>query len=171
PDFSPRPWRRCMCLQARRGPPSPARVVATARWGGLQAEKAERGGGVDPVGRIESIEEDLEGPPPTPAVDQRPGPDAAISGIAHLLVSEGEPERVLEAVADALAELVPYDTLSLYEADPPLRVLRPVLVRDLYAEEILALGPRAYGVGIVGIAAETESPLLVNDVHLDPRSL
>jgi diguanylate cyclase (GGDEF)-like protein/putative nucleotidyltransferase with HDIG domain len=126
---------------------------------------------VEPVGRTESIEEDREGPSPVPAADQRTGPDAAISGIAHLLVSQDEPETVLEAVADALAELVPYDTLSLYEADPPLRVLRPVLVRDRYAEEILALGPRAYGVGIVGIAADSESPVHVNDVHLDPRSL
>src|SRR3989449_7324495 len=82
-------------------------------------------------------------------------PDAVLSDITHLLVSEGSPDKVLEAVADALAELVPHDSLMLYGAEPPLRVIRPVLVRDaLYAEQIFAMGAHPYGRGITGITAE-----------------
>jgi len=77
---------------------------------------------------------------------------------------------VLEAVADALSELVPHDTLSLFQAEPPLRVLRPVLVRDTYAQEILAMGSIPYGTGITGLAAESCTPQLANDAHLDTRS-
>jgi diguanylate cyclase (GGDEF)-like protein/putative nucleotidyltransferase with HDIG domain len=99
-------------------------------------------------------------------------PEAVLSDLTHLLVSEGSPARVLDAVAEALSELVPHDTLTLYQADPSLRVLRPVLVRDAdYAEEVLALGPIPYGAGITGTAGLSRTPLLVNDAHLDPRSI
>src|SRR3989454_1174232 len=97
-------------------------------------------------------------------------PDVLLSEIAQLLLSEGAPDRVFVAAADALAQLVPHDTLSLYQADNPLRVLRPVLVRDAYVEEILAMGPITYGAGITGMTAEARSSVLANDAHLDPRA-
>src|SRR5438128_8836008 len=98
-------------------------------------------------------------------------PDAVLSDITHLLVSEGSPEKVVEAVADALSELVPHDSLILWRSEPHLRVIRAVLVRDpLYAEEIASMGPHAYGQGITGITAETRVPQLVNDVHKDARA-
>jgi diguanylate cyclase (GGDEF)-like protein len=96
--------------------------------------------------------------------------DSVLSHITHLLVSEGSQEKVLEAVADALRALVPHDTLSLYEADPPIRLLRPVMVRDRYTAEILAMGPTPYGIGITGSAAESGMPQLVPDTRLDPRA-
>ncbi|HJV04474.1 MAG TPA: diguanylate cyclase, partial [Actinomycetota bacterium] len=91
--------------------------------------------------------------------------------IAHLLASEHRPERVLDAVADALADLVPYDSLIVYQADLALRQLRPVLARDQYAEEILASGMTAFGEGVTGAAVEAGVPRLANDVHLDPTAL
>jgi diguanylate cyclase (GGDEF)-like protein len=97
-------------------------------------------------------------------------PDRVLLDIIHLLVSERSPERVLEAVADALREMVPHDTLTLYRADNAQRVLRPVLVRDAYAEEILALGPLPFGFGITGAAAETRRPQLLENAQLDRRS-
>jgi diguanylate cyclase (GGDEF)-like protein len=97
-------------------------------------------------------------------------PDTVLSDITHLLVSEGTADVVLEAVADALSELVPHDTLTLYSAEPPLRLLRPVLIRNAYAKEILGMGSVPYGTGITGIAAETKIPQLVNDAHRDPRA-
>jgi diguanylate cyclase (GGDEF)-like protein len=97
-------------------------------------------------------------------------PDVLLSEIAQLLLTEGAPDLVFAAVADALAELVPHDTLSLYQADNPLRVLRPVLVRDAFVDEILAMGPIAYGTGITGMTAQARSSALVNDAHLDPRA-
>jgi diguanylate cyclase (GGDEF)-like protein len=106
--------------------------------------------------------------PGSPAL---PGRDGLLWDVAHLLVSESSPERVLDAVADALAELVPYDTLTIYGADVPLRLLRPVLCRDTYADEIMAAGALDFGSGITGTAAETGDPSLCNDAHLDPRSI
>jgi diguanylate cyclase (GGDEF)-like protein len=97
--------------------------------------------------------------------------DGLLWDVAHLLVSESSPDRVLEAVADALAELVPYDNLTIYRADVPLRLLRPVLCRDVYADEIMAAGALDFGSGITGKAAETGEPAVVNDAHLDPRSM
>ncbi|MGH2662632.1 MAG: diguanylate cyclase [Actinomycetota bacterium] len=104
----------------------------------------------------------------------RPGPDALAEGvvwdIAQLLVSERSPDRVLEAVADALQDLVPHDTITVYQADAPLRLLRPVLCRDTYAEQILAMGAIPFGTGLTGGAVESGEPALVNDAHLDSRA-
>jgi len=97
--------------------------------------------------------------------------DAALSEIAHLLVEQRSPERVIEAIAEALRPLVPYDTITVYRADNPLRLLRPVLIRDTYAPQILALGELPFGAGITGAAAETRMPQLLNDAGADPRSL
>jgi diguanylate cyclase (GGDEF)-like protein len=97
-------------------------------------------------------------------------PDQVLLDILHLLVSERSPERVLEAVADGLRELIPYDTLTLYRADVTRRMLRPELVRDAYAEEILALGTLPFGYGITGAAAEARTPQLVGNAQLDSRS-
>src|SRR5262245_1527085 len=99
-------------------------------------------------------------------------PEGVLADITHLLVSEGSPERVLEAVADALAELVPHDSLVIYRAEPLLHVIYPVLVRDpQYSDEITTMGPHQYGVGITGITAETGTPQLVNDLHKDVRAI
>ncbi len=86
-------------------------------------------------------------------------------------MSEGSLQRVLDAIADALGEIVPHETLTLYRADLPLRVLRPVVVRDTWAEEILAMGPIAFGQGITGWTAETGRPQLIEDVMHHPRAI
>jgi diguanylate cyclase (GGDEF)-like protein len=91
--------------------------------------------------------------------------------IAHLLVSEHGQDRILEAVSDALADLVPYDSLIVYQADLALRQLQPVLARDQYAEEILASGTTRFGEGVTGAAVEAGVPRLVNDMHLEPTAL
>src|SRR5436309_14143960 len=86
-------------------------------------------------------------------------PDAVLSDITHLLVSEGSPEKVVEAVADALSELVPHDSLMLYRAEPHLRSIRPVLLRGpLYAEGLFAMGPSGCRQGIRGIPARPRVP-------------
>jgi diguanylate cyclase (GGDEF)-like protein len=96
--------------------------------------------------------------------------DRLLAHITALLVSEESPGRVLEAVADGLGQLVPYDTLTIYRADPRLRLLHPVLVRDRYAAEILSLGSLPFGAGITGSVAERGEPELVANVMDDPRA-
>jgi diguanylate cyclase (GGDEF)-like protein len=129
--------------------------METARPSGFVEDRSSRAAGASGVGRL---------------VDALP--QAVLSDITHLLVSEDSPDRILAAVADGLSELVPHDSLTLYGAEPPLRRLRPVLVRDpQYEEEIRALGTIPYGRGISGITAETRVPQLANDVHMDPRAI
>jgi diguanylate cyclase (GGDEF)-like protein len=91
--------------------------------------------------------------------------------IAHLLVSEESPDAVLQAVADALADLVPHDTLTVFQVETALGVLKPVLCRDAYAAEIMAMDPIPIGEGITGSAVESGRPQLVNDAHRDPRAV
>ena len=97
-------------------------------------------------------------------------PEYVLWEITDLLLSGDSPDKVLEAIADGLRDLVPHDTFTLYEADPSLRIHRPALVRDCYSQEILDMGDLPYGVGITGTVAESGLPQLVNDAHLDPRS-
>jgi diguanylate cyclase (GGDEF)-like protein len=91
--------------------------------------------------------------------------------IAHLLVSEESPNAVLQAVADALADLVPHDTLTVFQVETARGVLKPVLCRDAYAAEIMAMDPIPIGEGITGSAVESGKPQLVNDAHRDPRAV
>jgi diguanylate cyclase (GGDEF)-like protein/putative nucleotidyltransferase with HDIG domain len=130
---------------------------------------------MEPIRSLEYGDEGLAGAsgtvgPPTETTPPASLPGGVLSGITHLLVSAGPTDQVLAAVADALTEVVPHDTLTLFQVDQPLRILRPTLVRAAYAQEILAMGAVPYGKGITGTAAESRIPQLVNDAHLDPRA-
>ncbi|MGI8773891.1 MAG: diguanylate cyclase [Actinomycetota bacterium] len=100
-----------------------------------------------------------------------PGGDDSYRRLAdtyHFLLSEHSLSALLDLVAGALMDLVPYDTLTIYEADEAQRLLTPTLVRDRYAEEIMARKP-VFGQGITGWAAQQREAVLVNEAHLDPR--
>jgi diguanylate cyclase (GGDEF)-like protein len=99
----------------------------------------------------------------------RSSADRLLADITSVLVSEGSPERVFEAVADALRELVPYDTLTIYRAVPTRRLV-PVLLRDGDADRALPVAPIGFGVGIVGAAAEAGTAELIDDVREDARA-
>jgi diguanylate cyclase (GGDEF)-like protein len=86
------------------------------------------------------------------------------------LLSTLDPKGVLEMIADSLKTIVPYDTLSVYRCDQDAGVRRAVVARDRFAEVILDyVGP--IGVGITGWVIEHREAALVNDAHLDPRSV
>src|SRR5262249_21011007 len=110
-------------------------------------------------------------PDPEPCPDADPGLLRSYRRLAegfHSVLSEQSRDLVLDRVADTLAELVPYHSLIIYEADEPRRELTPVVARDRYADEILQ--SRAYfGEGISGWAVENREPVLANQAHLDPR--
>jgi diguanylate cyclase (GGDEF)-like protein len=86
------------------------------------------------------------------------------------VLSEHSLDAVLERVADALADLIPYDTLTIYRAVERERVLIPVLARDQFADEILSTRT-FFGQGITGWAAEERQAVHTDQAHLDPRSL
>ena len=92
-----------------------------------------------------------------------------LADVFHDVLAEQSLDSLLERIADTLDELIPYDTLTIYEADNTERRLYPVLARDAYAAEIMGNpGPR-FGQGLTGWAVEHREPLLANEAHLDPR--
>ena len=91
-----------------------------------------------------------------------------LADVFHDILAEQSLDTLLERIADTLAELIPYDTLTIYEADALPGELVPVLARDKWADKILnARIP--IGEGITGWAAEHREAVLVNQAHLDPR--
>jgi len=91
-----------------------------------------------------------------------------LADVFHDILAEQSLDTLLERIADTLGELVPYDTITIYEADVQPGELVPVLARDKWADMILdARIP--IGVGITGWAAQHREAVLVNQAHLDPR--
>src|SRR5206468_3347003 len=88
--------------------------------------------------------------------------------VFHEVLSEQTLDALLVRIADALTDLIPHDTLTIYEADEAQRVLFPVLVRDEYADEIMRT-TIGFDEGITGWAARRREAALVNQAHLDPR--
>ena len=84
------------------------------------------------------------------------------------VLSEQSLHALLERIADTVAELVPYDSLIIYEADEVARRLTPVLARDEWSDQIMD-SFCDYGVGITGWAVENQEPTLANRAHEDPR--
>ncbi len=93
-----------------------------------------------------------------------------LAEVFHHVLSEHSLDALLERIADALAEIVPYDALAIYQADEHRRLLHPVVARDRWAEQVMN-DSCAFGEGITGWAVERREAVLSNQVHLDPRSL
>ncbi len=84
------------------------------------------------------------------------------------LHAASELRQGLENVADVLHRYVAYDNLGVLLLDPRGRELRFALARG-YPPEVEEHWRFGLGQGLVGIAAQTGEPILVEDVRLDPR--
>src|SRR5436190_19175395 len=91
-----------------------------------------------------------------------------LADVFHEILSEHTLDNLLERVADTLAELVPHDTLSIYQADEAQTVLIPVLARDKWAEKIMDSRSH-FGEGITCWAALHRESVRKNHANLDPR--
>ena len=91
-----------------------------------------------------------------------------LSDVFHHLLSEQSLDALLDRIFDAVSDLVPCDTLTIYQADEARRLLVPLTARDRWAAEIMD-SSLPYGQGITGWAVENGEPALVNHAHLDPR--
>ena len=92
-----------------------------------------------------------------------------LADVFHDVLAEQSLDALLDRIADALAELVPHDSLTIYEADEPRRLLVPVWARDKWADKILA-DTCPFGVGLTGWGVEHREPVRTNQAHLDPRT-
>ena len=88
--------------------------------------------------------------------------------IFHDVLSEQTLDPLLDRIADTLAELIPYDSYTIYQADEPRGLLIPLMARDTWATEIMN-DRFHFGEGITGWAVERREPVLAPQAHLDPR--
>ena len=95
-------------------------------------------------------------------------PYRRLAEIFHDVLSEESLDALLERIADALADLIPYEDVHIYEADEAKRELIPVLARSKWADEVMR-ETFSFGEGITGWAVEHREPVLANKAHLDPR--
>jgi diguanylate cyclase (GGDEF)-like protein len=95
-------------------------------------------------------------------------PYLRLADVFHDLLSEQSLDDLLDLIFDAVSDLVPCDTLTVYRTDEARRLLVPVMARDRWAAEIMK-SPLAFGDGITGWAVGRREAVLVNDAHLDPR--
>ena len=91
-----------------------------------------------------------------------------LADVFHEVLAEQSLDALLVRIADTVGDLIPHDTLTIYEADETKRVLRPVLVRDIYADEIMSTTV-SFAEGITGWATRHREAVLTNQAHLDPR--
>jgi diguanylate cyclase (GGDEF)-like protein len=91
-----------------------------------------------------------------------------LADVFHDVLGEQSLDALLDRIADALADLIPHDSLTIYEADEPRRLLIPVWARDKWADKILA-DKCPFGVGLTGWGVENREAARVNQAHLDPR--
>jgi diguanylate cyclase (GGDEF)-like protein len=95
-------------------------------------------------------------------------PYRRLADIFHDVLSEQSLDAVLERIADALAVLIPYEDVHIYEADETKRELRAVLARGEWADEVMS-ETFSFGEGITGWAVDHREAVLANKAHLDPR--
>ena len=91
-----------------------------------------------------------------------------LADVFHEVLAEQSLDALLVRIADNVGDLIPHDTLTIYEADETKRILKPVLVRDVYADEIMST-TISFSEGITGWAARHREAVLSNQAHLDPR--
>src|SRR5918992_346023 len=103
-----------------------------------------------------------------PRRDSPLAPYLRLAEVFHDLLSEQGLDELLDLIFDAVSDLVPCDTLTVYRTDEARRLLVPEMARDRWAAEIME-SPLAFGEGITGWAVERREAVLVNDVHRDPR--
>src|SRR5919197_522498 len=53
-----------------------------------------------------------------------------LADVFHEVLGEQSLDALLDRIAAALADLIPHDSLTIYQADEPRRLLLPVLARD-----------------------------------------
>jgi diguanylate cyclase (GGDEF)-like protein len=91
-----------------------------------------------------------------------------LADVFHDVLAEQSLDALLDRIADALSDLIPHDSLTIYEADESRRLLIPVFARDKWADKILA-SQCLFGQGLTGWGVEHREPVRVNQAHLDPR--
>jgi diguanylate cyclase (GGDEF)-like protein len=87
----------------------------------------------------------------------------------HELLDQRGIDELLAHVADAVADLIPYTSVLIAEADVAHGSITPVLARGDWSAETMRLRPKL-GEGLLGWVIQNGVPLLTNDASRDPRA-
>jgi diguanylate cyclase (GGDEF)-like protein len=117
-----------------------------------------------PEPHLRLLPEELGAPVEAPVVESY----RRLADVFHEVLAEQSLDALLVRIADTLADLIPHDTLTIYEADEARGLLVPMIVRDEYAEEIMR-SRIGFDEGVTGWVATRREAALVNQAHLDPR--
>lgn len=107
------------------------------------------------------------------AVDAKEDASRLIAELDNILAtlsdvgSQPDYRSTLEAIADNLSRLIPYDSCLIYIFNEGTDALVPAVVRDPYPDALWAFRPQV-GEGIIGKAASTGLPRSIEDVTQDP---
>ena len=88
-------------------------------------------------------------------------PYRRLAEIFHDVLSEQSLDALLERIADALAVLIPYEDVHIYEADEAKRELSAVLARGDWADEVMSES-FSFGEGITGMVAEARQAIRIS---------
>ena len=102
------------------------------------------------------------------ALERRLASQRQLLAITERVLLTRDRGAIFDAIADTLAEVVPHDTLTIYQVDRGARQLIPILARDPYAEQILVTRPDL-GAGITGDVITKGEAEVINDAAHDPR--
>ena len=86
------------------------------------------------------------------------------------LLSTLDQQGVLEMIADSLLSVVYYNSLVINRVDRERGILRSVVARDAYAQEILDYESRL-DEGLTGWVITHAEAVMANEAHLDPRTV
>ena len=91
-----------------------------------------------------------------------------LADVFHEVLAEQSLDALLVRIADTLADLVPHESMTIYEADEAQGILNPVLARHDWADEVMRKRVH-FDEGVTGWAARRREPVLLNQAHLDSR--
>jgi diguanylate cyclase (GGDEF)-like protein len=89
-----------------------------------------------------------------------------LADVFHEVLAEQSLDALLHRISDTLADLIPHDTLTIYEADEAQQTLVPVYAGDVWKEAVLA-SSLSFDQGVTGWAVRYREAVLTT--HLDPR--
>src|SRR4029077_8093363 len=110
------------------------------------------------------LPEESGAPPEAPLVESY----RRLADVFHEVLAEQSLDALLVRIADTLADLIPHDSLTIYEADEAQGLLVPMIIRDEYAAEIMR-ARIGFDDGVTGWVASRREAALVNQAHLAPR--
>jgi diguanylate cyclase (GGDEF)-like protein len=88
--------------------------------------------------------------------------------VFHELLAEQTLDTLLVRIADTLGDLIPHDTITIYEADEAQEMLVPVFARQGWEAEVMRKHIH-FDEGITGWAARCREAVHANQAHLHPR--